>query len=683
MKLTNIVAAIAVAWFATAVSAQTQDYSFGTGDFNGWTTGPTSSTQSGDYTGNGIGAATVTGEQTVSCCGSNVWKVSPYTGSYMVSLQPGSQANYSTMTSALGLSSTSISALNTEINAQGTGQITGGAWITKNFTFTAPATFKMAWNYISTDYVPFNDGSLTSLVNTTNATEFGKINGVSKEYLLLGATNPGTGNYSTGSYGSTGWQWVNYEIVTAGTYKLGFSAFNQGDTALSPVLFVNDGLGTTTVNGTAFNPVAPNDPTMPTTNPDGSVSTGGGTPTVTGTTTTDTVTTTTTNGTPTVAYGIAYGATVTVLDLANSRGGQTAQKLTVTQTATNTATTPFTLTTTTTTPVTTTTTTTPVTTTTYSDGTTTTTNGTATVTTTTTDTVSSVDTQGEELLQIQTQKDYSTRVDQYSNLSNSNNRMNESLESDPWTRVRVDAGQISQRSFAGRDWNFYVTGSGLKTSTRDTYSSTGSTFGVGIERLVSKSLLIGAQYNRGQINMSGDAAGGSLNKDAVGAYVLKTFDTDVVIKGDLGYAQNNYNTAHSIPELALSNTSSAAGRDTWAQVKVYTPAVKGIRAFAGGRTETNQINAVTESGSAVSAMTYGAVNQTRNSGIGGVRYDYNFNKKFAMGSEVQYSTANVSTGSVNLTYHDTKNSSVLLKVARQQYQGQNTNIAMLQARVNF
>ena len=668
---------------AGAAVAQTQDYSFGTGDLNGWTAGPATGTQSGPYGSSGIGVATVTGQQTVNCCGPNIWNVTPYTGSYMVSLHPGSQINYSTMTSALGLGTTSISALNTEINAQGSGSITGGAWITKNFTFTAPATFKMAWNYISTDYVPFNDGSLTSLVNTTNASEFGKINGVAKEYLLLGATNPGTGNYSTGSYGSTGWQWVNYEIVSAGTYKLGFASFNQGDTALSPVLFVNDGLGTTTKNGTAFNPVAPNDPTMPTTNPDGSISTGGGTPTVTGTTTTNTVTTTTTNGTPTIAYGIAYGVTVAVVDLANNRGGQTAQRLTVTQTTTNTYTTPFTVTATTTTPVTTTTTTTPVTTTTYSDGTSTTANGTATVTSTTTNTVTSVDTQGEEILQTQTQKDYSTRIDQYTNLLNSNSRMNESLESDPWTRVRVDGGRISQRSFAGRDWNFYVTGSGLKTNTKDTYSSTGSTFGLGIERLVSRNLLIGAQFNRGQINMSGDSAGGSLNKDAVGLYALKTFDNDIVVKGDLGYAQNNYANAHSISELGLGNTGSASGQDAWAQAKVYTPAVKGFRVFAGARTETNQVNAVTESGSAVSAMTYGAVNQTRNSGIGGIRFDYNLTKHFAVGSEVATSTNNVTNGSINLTYHDSKQSSVLLKVARQTYQGQATNIALVQARVNF
>lgn len=671
---------------AGIATAQTQDYSFGTGDFNGWTAGPTSGTQSGNYMDSGVGAATVTGERTVACCGSNTWKVSPYTGSYMVSLQPGSQSNYSTMTSALGLSSTSISALNTEINAQGSGSITGGAWVTKNFTFNSPATFKMAWNYISTDYVPYNDGSLTSLVNTSSATTFGKINGVSAQYLLLGATNPGTGNYSTGSYGSTGWQWVNYEIVTAGTYKLGFAAFNQGDTALSPVLFVNDGLGTTKKNGVDFGAVAPNNSNMPTTNSDGTVSGGGSStpsaPTVTGTSTTNTVTTSTANGTATVASSIAYGASVLVVTNTNVRGGQSAKTLTVTRNTAEVTTTPFTVTTTTTTPVTTTTTTTPVTTTTYSDGTSTVTNGTATVTTTTTNSVTVQTAQGEEIIEVDTSKNYTTRVDQYDQLKTANQRMNESLESDPWTRVRVDNG-ISQRDLSGRSYNLYVTGSGLKTSSKDTYSGTGSTYGIGIEKLFEKNTLAGVAYTRGQYNTSGDNAAGSFYKDAVNLYVLHSLPRDFAVKADIGYAQNNYSNSHSIPELGLGNTGTAKGTDSWAQVKVYSPAVYGFRLFAGGRSETNRINSVSESGSSVSAMNYAAVNQVSNSALGGLRYDYNFTKNFAVGAEGQYMSNQTTTAAVNFTYHDDKNSSVLLKVARQSYTGQSTNMAMLQARVNF
>ena len=224
---------------STLVSAQTLDLSFSS---TGWESGGnTGQTQTGNYIDSGVGVQTATGTQTIACCGQNTWAISPYTGSTMVGMQPGGTQNYSAMTTALGLSSASVTALNAEIAAQGGyGGITSAAWISKNFTFQANTTFKMAWVYTSTDYVPFNDGSITTLVNTSSATTLGKINGVSAQYILLGATNPGTGNYSTGSYGSTGWQLANYEITTAGTYKLGFGIFNQGDTALSPVLFVND-----------------------------------------------------------------------------------------------------------------------------------------------------------------------------------------------------------------------------------------------------------------------------------------------------------------------------------------------------------------------------------------------------------------------------------------------------------
>jgi hypothetical protein len=673
---TKALAAISVCLSLSAM-AQTPDVSFGTGDLNGWTasalgthTGPY-----GDGGGSGTTVATVNGTQTISCCGSNVWTISPYTGSYMVGLQPNSVSNYSAMTTALGLSSASITALNGQVASTG-GSITSTAWISKDFTFAAGTTFKMAWVYTSTDYVPFNDGSIATLVNKNSATTFGTINGVSAQYILLGATNPGTGNYSTGSYGSTGWEVINYSITTAGDYKVGFGVFNQGDTALSPVLFVNDNLGTVTKNGTAFGAVASNDPTMPT-------GSGSSAPTVTGTTTTNSVTTSSVNGTPVVTTAVAYGATTTAVDQTNSRGSQTPQKLTVTQTTTVTNTTPVTITTTTTTPVTTTTTTTPVTVTTYSDNTTTTANGTPVVTVATTNTVTSSSVDGLEIDQTQNNQDYTTRIDQFAKLLSANNRMNESLESDPYTRIRVEDGQIHQRDLSGRSYNFYVTGTGLQSNTKDTYNYAGSVFGLGIEKVLDATTLVGAQYNHGQVNLTGDAASGTLNKDSVGVYVIKSFDNDIMVKGDIGYAQNTYNTAHSLPELNLANAASASGYDSWAQVKVYSPAVAGFRAFVGGRSESNHINSATETGSAVSAMTYAATTQVNNSGIAGLRYDHNFNKNWAVGAEVGHYTNNTTASAINFTYHDDKNSSVLLKIARQDQYGQAVNTASLQARVNF
>jgi hypothetical protein len=315
-------ATFALLAFAYSAHAQTTDYSLSA---SGWVNGPS-------------GTATKTGTQTIQA-GSNAWAISPYTGSTMVGLTPTSPtATYSNMTNALGMSAASVSALSAEIaaqNPQGGGNITNAAWVYKDFPLAAATKFSMYWVYTSTDYVPFNDGSITTFVNTGNAAALGKINNVLTQYLLLGATNPGTGNYSTNSYGSTGWQIVNYETVDAGTYRLGFASFNQGDTALSPVLYVNDGLGTVTKNGQTFGAVAPNNPNMPTVDPTPAPPAA---PTVVSTTpTTPTVTSSTTYGTPTPAASL-------VINSSTNTGSQ----FNVTQTTTPVTATPYTITTVTT-----------------------------------------------------------------------------------------------------------------------------------------------------------------------------------------------------------------------------------------------------------------------------------------------------------------------------------------------
>lgn len=664
----------------------TSDLSFGTGDYNGWTAGPATGTQTGNYSGNGIGAATITGG-TVSCCGPNTWVVSPYTGSYMVSLQPFGGQNYNTMTTALGLSSSSISALNAEINAQGTGSITSGVWITKNFTFTQPATFKMAWNYISTDYVPFSDGSLTSLVNTGTATDLGKINGVAKQYLLLGATNPNTGNYSTGSYGSTGWQWVNYEITTAGTYKLGFAAFNQGDTALSPVLFVNDGLGTTTKNGTAFNPVAPNDPTMPTTNADGTVSTGGSsTPTVVSTAPgTPIVTSSSSNGETVTTNSLTYGASAVAVALANSKGAVTPKTLTVTQTTTVTTTTPFTLTTTNTTPVTTVTTTTPVTVKTWSDGTTTTENGTPTQSTSVSNNVTSSSVNGNEIVQVDTNKDYYTKIDQYAYLEKANNRFNQQLDSTVFDRHEVSDGVLRSRSLNMTDGKgyFYITADGQRTNTNsDGYKMSAQRFGLGYERQLESNWIVGGQINGISSTLTGVDAGGALDKQHVGVYSLWTKD-DWVIKTDVGYANNQYKNYHTLPELQLSNTGSAKGNDMWINNRVYAPSTNGFRPFLEARVEKNYRAGTTEAGSEISAMTYNRLDATKTTGGGGVRYENKvMDDKVNIIAEVGQ-TGGITTARAGASFSPKQNVIGGVTLTQQRQDGVTNNVVQANVKVFF
>lgn len=219
--------------------------------------------ESGNVTDWTSSTLTAVGSTTVQA-GSTTWKINPY-GDYMGKLQI-QNGSYSSMATALGLTSTSTTAIQTMLNQQA--QVSGGnpnpttaGWVTKEVTLTAGQQFTLAWQYVSVDYVPYNDGSIATL--TQSGTNTATVNNYQQQYALLGFTNPGTGDYSTGSYGATGWQVATFDVSVSGTYTLGFGVFNMGDTALSPILFIDEVQGTTLKNNVAFGAVAPNNSTAP------------------------------------------------------------------------------------------------------------------------------------------------------------------------------------------------------------------------------------------------------------------------------------------------------------------------------------------------------------------------------------------------------------------------------------
>jgi autotransporter-associated beta strand protein len=173
--------------------------------------------------------------------------------------------SFGTGSGALLLSAANQSAITTTMG----GTPTNASWIYQDLTLNAGDTFTMAWQYVSTDYTPFNDVSVTSLVNLGDSNVLAMVNNELSQYALLGATNPGTGNYSTDSYGATGWQIATYSVSTAGVYRLGFMSVNLNDAINSPVLFVDQAPGATYDNNVPFGPIAPNEgsnaPTTPTT----------------------------------------------------------------------------------------------------------------------------------------------------------------------------------------------------------------------------------------------------------------------------------------------------------------------------------------------------------------------------------------------------------------------------------
>lgn len=250
--------ALCLLLFATSVVAQSvNNYGFEEGTYADWTvSNGSTAVKTGGWGSSGAGVQVTTGVQNYCPGGGKCWTVNPY-GSYMLSIQAGGGSpTFDNAMTSLGLSSTNITDIRSYLTSLGgNSNPTNASWVQRPVYLQAGVTYYFSWLYLSTDYVPFNDGSIMTL---TGGSGTPTLNGETKNYALLGFTNPGTGNYSVGSYGATGWQVAVFTVPADGTYNLGFASFNLGDTALSPILFIDQLQGTTLLNGQTFDPVQPN-----------------------------------------------------------------------------------------------------------------------------------------------------------------------------------------------------------------------------------------------------------------------------------------------------------------------------------------------------------------------------------------------------------------------------------------
>lgn len=679
----NIIAATVAAMLSTSVAAQWAESNMGfeSGNTSGWSIS-NQGTMTSTITQSGSGVSLITGSPgTVTFnAGSHpgagqagsayyqppvspaTWQFSAY-GNNMLALQPGPSNQWNTVGTTLGLTSSQVTSLTTLLQQQaqtsgfGGGNITNSAFVHRTVTLTAGTTYQLAWNYIGTDYVPFNDGSITTLVGTgSTAGVIPTVNNYTQNYALLGFTNPGTGDYSAGTFGSTGWQVSTYSVPTSGTYQLGFAVFNLDDTGLSPVLLVDDLQGTTTKNGTTFGAVAPNPGTSAPSSP-GSTPSTPSTPTIVSSAPgTPIVTSNSVNGPTTTDVAVAAGVTITVMTLTDTRTGES-KVLSINRNTTTVATTPVTTTVTSTTPVTTTTTTTPTTVNTYSDGSTQTVNGTPTTTVTTSNQVTVATNTVDDVQTASQDRAYSTRIDQYDYMSKANTRINMSLDSNILDRHDGKDSVLSSRTgLAGTEekgWT-YIVAEGQRSNTSDTYKMNTTRFGIGHEKKIESNWIVGAQYNNVVANLAGDQSGGRLEKNHVGLYSLYNHD-GWLLKSDLGLAQNNYSNYHSINELGMSNTGKTSGTDMWLANRVYTPDTNGFRPFAGVRIQNSTMGAVTESGTPLTAMTYGKQNQTNTIGEAGVRYDAKVADKVNLTAEAGQTTNNITTVKVGASFTPEQN----------------------------
>ena len=396
----------------------------------------------------------------------------------------------------------------------------------------------------------------------------------------------------------------------------------------------------------------------------------------------DIVTTSTSNGTTTTSTVVTRGTTSSVSVTTDTRDRQT-KVLNINRNITVTDTTPVTTTVTQTTPVTTTTTTTPVTVTTWSDGTTTTTNGTPVVTTSVTNNVVTTSSTVNDVQVTSTDTLYSTRIDQFAVLAEANTRENALLVSDPLNRHRAYDGEIK---LFGANVNerttFDIVANGASTNRVDGYALNTERYSLGLAHLVRNDLMIGGAFSQVNVTMNGNDSTGALHKDAINLYALYTRN-DWLVKGDVGYSRNTFNTSHSLPDLNLSNTAHTNGDDTWAQVRLYTPAKKGFRLFAGARKEQNRIDATADTGSALSAVDYAAVNKTTDTTEAGIRFDHYINDKTSVYVEYSQNNRQVETAKAGLSYLSRKNATVQIGAVQQRQNGLINNGVMLELKILF
>lgn len=216
MKKTMLVSALAASALfmgtnASAAVISLVNSGFETGNLSGWTT---------------LGAVAATPSTSVTTFDGTIWTIGA-AGTTMAQLNPS--IGVASIESALGLAAGSLNALNTNPNG---GSLTDGAAIYQSFSGNAGDTLSMAWDYVATDYVPFNDPAFAIIINpdlSASITVLASIHGL---------------GIPVGTSGHSGWQTFGQTLSQSGTHTIAFVTTNDKDTILDSVLFLDNTAGT-------------------------------------------------------------------------------------------------------------------------------------------------------------------------------------------------------------------------------------------------------------------------------------------------------------------------------------------------------------------------------------------------------------------------------------------------------
>lgn len=199
---------------ASAATITFTNPDFETGNLNGWTT---------------LGSVTATASTTVTTYNSVVWTVNA-AGTTMAQLR-SQGASVASIEQALGLASGTLQPFNTNANG---GNLTNGSAMWQDFSGAAGDTLAFAWNYVATDYIPFNDPAYALLIGPSNSIE-----------VLASIHGQGA---AVGTAGNSGWQTFAATLGSTGNYRLAFVTTNDKDQILDSYLHIDATAGTCNPN---------------------------------------------------------------------------------------------------------------------------------------------------------------------------------------------------------------------------------------------------------------------------------------------------------------------------------------------------------------------------------------------------------------------------------------------------
>lgn len=165
------------------------------------------------------GGVTATSSTTVTTYDDVEWDILA-AGTKMAQLTPAG-TDIGTVAGALGVSAAFFS--------DPTGGITDASAIYQSFSANAGDTVSMYWDYVATDYIPFDDPAFALLIGPGNS-------------ITTLASIYGNG-IAVGTSGHSGWQKFSHTFATGGSYTLAFVTTNTRDQVLDSYLFLDGAPG--------------------------------------------------------------------------------------------------------------------------------------------------------------------------------------------------------------------------------------------------------------------------------------------------------------------------------------------------------------------------------------------------------------------------------------------------------